>query len=394
MKKFKLKAQAVKALELGKRLISLKDLEAPEAIEQAPEGWVFGLADQSGQQIGQAIVGRQNKGFAWLLDPDILLEWSSDFVTVLFEEAVMKRENLLASEDTTAFRLFNGEGDGCGGLTIDYYDHYAVINWYSRGAYQYRQWWIQVLEAWDHGIKGIYQVKRFELDDQESALDPVLGQAADQPLVIRENGVSYAVYLGQSWMTGIFLDQRSVRQFVKEQAQGLKVLNLFSYTGAFSVAAAVGQAEKTVSVDIANRSLEWTRENFCLNQLEASNDTNEIRVMDVFDYIAYAKKHNLLYDFVICDPPSFARSKKRHFSVDKDYFALAQDLFEITRPGGICLLSTNNASLMLETFRQQMTLAGANKKAQLIQQFELPEDFPTSSDPESAYLKVLVFYVP
>lgn len=396
MKRYRISDQTCQRLLAGERLLYLEDFEQPESISQAPEGMVFFFSPADQSLTGQAIVSRQNKGFAWVFALDSQTVWSQEWVDYCLEQAVGLRKELFESSSTNAFRLFNGEGDGVGGITIDWYHRFLSINWYSRGAYHYREWWLnsltQILSP--YGLEGIYETKRYDLSPGEDAFSYTGKKPHDGHLVIKENNVNYEVCLGNDWMTGIFLDQREVRRFIQDQANQLDVLNLFSYAGAFSIAAAVGGARSTTSVDVANRSVELTQANLKINDQSIDPQKNQIVVMDVFDYLSYAKRNDLDFDLVICDPPSFARTKKRTFSALTDYEDLARDLFEITRVGGFCVVSTNHSRFYKDQFVQMMNQAaqGCDYQGQLIQSFELPFDFPTSADAQSQYLKVLVYY--
>lgn len=394
MKRYHLRPLASKRVNAGQRLLQIDDFEHPGQVEHLEEGMVIMLTDQNKQSNAKAIIGRQNKGLGWIFTHDADEYWEEELVRGRIESAIELRRNFFEMEETTAFRLFNGEGDGIGGLTIDWYDGFIQINWYSRGIHSYRDWIMASLIELLPAIRGVYETKRFKVGADELAIEHTQGELAPQPLVILENGNQYAVYLGEDWMTGIFFDQREVRQYIQTQAQGLTVLNLFSYTGAFSVAAAVGGAAKTVSVDVANRSNTRTKEQFELNGIVPEQPDHEIRVMDVFDYIAYAKRHQLQFDLIVCDPPSFARTKQYVFKADKDYAKLAQDLFEVTAPGGLCIVSTNHSGYKREDFQADMASVGKEygNGFQMIQSFDLPADFPTSPDAESQYLKVLTFY--
>lgn len=143
-------------------------------------------------------------------------------------EAIEKRQAYFRSEDTTAFRLFNSEGDGIGGLQIDYYAGYIVITWYSEGIYTFREWVLDSVRKLV-SYEGIYEKKRFAEDGSYTGEDDyVEGKRGEFPLLIKENGITYATYLNDGPMTGIFLDQRLVRKRIMDQyAVGKRVLNLF-----------------------------------------------------------------------------------------------------------------------------------------------------------------------
>ena len=313
-----------------------------------------------------------------------------------FERKITKALNLRKSfyenELTTAFRVFNGEGDGIGGLTIDYYAGYYLINWYSEGIYSFKECVYKVLEN-ANNYQGIYQKKRFDMQgkyiDQD---DFVQGSEADFPLIIKENGMNFAVNLNDGAMTGIFLDQRNVRNVIRNKySKNKTVLNTFSYTGAFSVAALSGGAKKTVNVDLASRSEAMTIEQFSVNGFDY--EAQEIRVMDVFNYFRYAKRHELKYDLVVLDPPSFARSKKYTFSTAKNYPELIMDAIAITEKDGVIVASTNNASFGMKKFKRFVEdgFKQMNTKYKTLEEFSLPEDYRINRNyPNSNYLKVLI----
>lgn len=388
---FELTPQAAQNICQGHRLITLEDFVNAYQVKQVEDGSRIHLIDSQGNFLAKALVGRQHKGLAWVFTTSNEEVWSPELLVDRLAIAFNKRHQF-SSQQTTAYRLFNGEGDGIGAVTIDYYDGYLQINWYSKGIYAYRHWLVDAIITLRPDLLGIYETKRFMTEDGEKAIEHTWGSLAPQPIHILENGLQYAIYLGEDWMTGLFLDQREVRQFVQMQAAGLSVLNLFSYTGGFSVAAAAGGADCTVSVDVANRSIPRTHEQFALNQISTPSDKHEIRVMDVFDYVNYAQRHDKTFDMIVCDPPSFARTKKYRFKVEKDYVSLADQLFSCLSPGGFLILSTNHSGYYKDQFMADMLDVANHHGGQLIQSFDLPADFPTSQDLMSAYLKVLVFY--
>lgn len=389
-----LKRRAEQRILQGERLVQANDIHHAMEIDSLNEGQVYPLHNKQGKFVAQLLVGRQHKGLGWIISLDQDQRWTIEYVESLIEAALMMRQRLFAHQNhTNAWRIFNGEGDGIGGITIDWYHGYMLINYYSIGIYKYHAWFEQILQELMPEVQGIYETRRF-INDMTEANRHVAGEEAPRPHLIQENGINYAVYLGEDWMTGIFLDQREVRDFVRSQAQNLKVLNLFSYTGAFSVAAAMGGAAHTVSVDVAKRSLDLTQEQFVVNQIQPTPDKHEIRVMDVFEYIEYAKRHQLKFDLIICDPPSFARTKKTIWRVEEDYRNMAKELLDLLYPNGMGIFSTNAAKYTLANFRhdiEQATLQ-ANGEYIFLTQYRLPQDFPTSQDALSQYLKVLIYY--
>lgn len=159
---------------------------------------------------------------------------------------------------------------------------------------------------------------------------------------------------------GLFLDQRSNRRWLQAHARDKRVLNLFAYTGGFSVAAAKGGAAQVVSVDLSAKFLEWAKENFAANQLDASalnadgSARYEFRAIETRAYLAWAKKQGLRFDFIICDPPSFARTEKGVFRIETDFDALVAECVNLLEPGGRLLLCSNYEAWTTAKWWQQL----------------------------------------
>ncbi|WP_391206429.1 class I SAM-dependent rRNA methyltransferase [Psychrobacillus sp. L4] len=359
------------------------------------EGSILNLQNPAGKFVGKGYVGMQNKGIGWLLSKKENEKIDTSFFQKKIAAAIKNREDYYSSNDTTAFRIFNGEGDGIGGLTIDYFDGFYLISWYSEGIYSFKEMILEALEA-SVSYRGIYEKKRFDTKGQYVEDDDfVKGERGEFPLIVKENGLNFAIYLNDGAMVGVFLDQRDVRKKIRDAySKGKNVLNTFSYTGAFSVFAAAGGAKKTTSVDLAKRSLTKTTEQFEVNRMDA--EKQDIIVMDVFDYFKYAKRKELAFDVVILDPPSFARSKKYTFSSAKDYTNLLKDAIAITEKNGVIVASTNNATFGMKKFKTfvEKAFKESNRKYTIEEEYSLPSDFRTSSlFKEGNYLKVLFIRV-
>ncbi|WP_144510617.1 class I SAM-dependent rRNA methyltransferase [Bacillus sp. FJAT-22090] len=360
-------------------------------IDSLNDGAIIKLRNPSDKFVGKGYVGKQNKGIGWLLTKNENEPIDTAFFHKKITTAIKQRTDYFDNKDTTAFRVFNGEGDGIGGLTIDYFDGFYLISWYSEGIYSFKDTILEALET-AVSFKGIYEKKRFDTKGQYLEDDDfVKGERGEFPLIVKEYGQNFAIYLNDGAMVGVFLDQRDVRKTIRDSyAKGKNVLNTFSYTGAFSVFAAAGGAKKTTSVDLAKRSLSKTTEQFEVNGIDAANQ--DIIVMDVFDYFKYAKRKELAFDMVILDPPSFARSKKYTFSSAKDYTNLLKDAIAITEKNGIIVASTNNATFGMKKFKTfvEKAFKDINRKYSIEEEFSLPSDFRTSPlFKEGNYLKVL-----
>ena len=385
MKKLTVSRQVARKLKQGQSLLEKQYFDSLPTLDQAIQ-----LLSGDRQSLGVGYLSEQNKGIGWFVSQE-LVAFDQAFFMELFIKAKQYRRSYYEDEKTTAFRLFNQEGDGFGGFTVDLYDEFVVFSWYNLYVYQIKEIILAAFQEVFPEIRGGYEKIRFKGLDYESA--HVYGEEAPQEFLILENGVSYQVFLNDGLMTGIFLDQHEVRgSLVDGLAAGQSLLNMFSYTAAFSVAAAMGGAVETTSVDLAKRSRELSEAHFVANGLAL--DDHRFVVMDVFDYYKYAKRHELSYDVIVLDPPSFARNKKRTFSVAKDYHRLVSEALEILNPGGTLILSTNAANVTKEKFKKQIEKGFQGRKHRYVVEYGLPGDFRWNKKEESSnYLKVFTIRV-
>ncbi|MGM0124655.1 23S rRNA (-C5)-methyltransferase [Enterococcus sp. AZ194] len=385
----KVTKQAEKKLRRGYPLLQKEDLIK----EVKPTNQWVSFINETGQFLAKGYLGEQNKGIGWVLskkDEPI----HEGFFEKLFMTAKQSRQRYFSDETTTAFRLFNGEGDGLGGLIIDLYDSYAIFSWYNQTLFQNKEELVAAFQQVFPEVSGAYEKIRFS-DATLPESQFVYGEKAPEPLLVKENGINYATYLDEGLMTGIFLDQKEVRE---ELSMGLvagkSLLNMFSYTGAFSVAAKMGGASQTTSVDLAKRSLPKTQEQFQVNHLGLEG--NKIVVMDVFDYFKYAARKKLSFDVIVLDPPSFARNKKKVFSVAKNYGDLVEDSVDILTKEGLLIASTNAANVSKEKFQKMIEASFKKKNVRFkkINEYSLPADFKTIPEfEEGNYLKVFFYKV-
>ena len=381
MNRIRVSKRVEKKLAKGLVLLEASDLENVNLKDQEVE-----VQSQEGTFLGTAYLSQQNKGLGWFVSTD-KVAFNQAFFETLFRQAKEKRRSYYQDDLTTAFRLFNQEGDGFGGLTVDLYGDYAVFSWYNSYVYQIRKAISEAFRQVFPEVLGAYEKIRFKGLDYESA--HVYGQEAPDFFTVLENGVLYQVFMNDGLMTGIFLDQHEVRgSLVDGLAMGKSLLNMFSYTAAFSVAAAMGGASQTTSVDLAKRSRELSQAHFQANGI--STGDHRFIVMDVFEYFKYAKRKGLTYDVIVLDPPSFARNKKQTFSVAKDYHKLISQSLEILNPGGIIIASTNAANVSRQKFTEQIDKGFAGRSYQILNKYGLPADFAYNKKDESSnYLKVI-----
>lgn len=383
------KAKYVKSFRNGNPLISAEAISNMDKVRE--EGTIIELYDDKKNFLGKGYYGKQNKGSGWILTTKREEAIDQVFFDKKIKTALENRKAMFNNQQTTAFRVFNGEGDGIGGLTIDYFAGYYMVTLYSEGIASFKE---EIITALTNLVeyKGIYEKKRYDSKGKYIEDDDfVAGEKPEFPLIVKENGIHFAVYLNDGAMVGVFLDQRNVRKLIRDKyAKGRRVLNTFSYTGAFSVAAALGGALMTTSVDLANRSKSKTIEQFSVNGIDGHSQ--EIIVEDVFNYFKYAVRKQLRYGMVILDPPSFARSKKNTFSAGKDYPKLLAQAIAITEKNGVIVASTNCSTFGMSKFKDfiRQAFAQTGDKYKIIEEQSLPEDFKTIKEfPEGDYLKVV-----
>lgn len=387
--RLKIKNTLAREIKQGYPLITKDGILNPQILDK--ENVILNLVDEKNKFVAKGYYGKQNKGYGWVLSYKENEYIDQAFFAKKIKSAIDYRSALYQSTETTAFRIFNGEGDGIGGLTIDYFTGYYLVTWYSEGIYSFKDEIIAALQE-VIPVKGIYQKKRFDTNGQYlEDNDYVMGEIPEWPLIVKENNQQFAIYLDDGAMVGIFLDQRDVRKRIRDHySKGKTVLNTFSYTGGFSVFAAAGGATKTTSVDLANRSLAKTTEQFSINNIDAN--TQDIIVEDVFKYFKYAVKKELQFDMVVLDPPSFARSKKFTFSAAKDYTNLLKEAITITKEDGVIVASTNCSTFNMKKFKSFIDTAfkQLGSSYTILEEYSLPEDFRTNEYfKEGNYLKVV-----
>ncbi|MFO0762845.1 MAG: class I SAM-dependent methyltransferase [Byssovorax sp.] len=328
-------------------------------------------------------------------------EAASPFASVEAIEAAMReaaglRYGLAVDQETTAFRIVNGGGDGLPGVSVDIYGDHLVVSLASEEAEAARE---MVLDAAMRlGPKGVYLKVRPKhasvvVDTRRAEVAPkeaVRGESAPEELTIHELGLPYLVRLGDGLSTGIFLDQRENRRRAREMAAGLRVLNLFAYTGAFTVAAVAGGARSSLTVDVSAGALAWARKN--LDAQGADPALHRTLEADALRWLAGAGAAAETFDLVFLDPPSFATTKKSRFSAESDYRSLAAAALARLAPGGRLLACTNHRGIAKIRFRRFLHEAAREAGRAVAQMKDLPDpvDFPPEPGAEAHLKSVLV----
>jgi len=310
------------------------------------------------------------------------------------EAALRRRAALLADPQTNVARLFNSAADGIDGLVIERFGDVLVAQMHESrlrlSEDAVRDMCSMMAERL--GARAVYRkvypVQRSSVvrDIEERHRDPTpwIGQAVEPELQVLESGLRFVVRPYDGYLTGLFLDHRATRARIRELAVGRRVLNAFAYTCGFTLAAAAGGAEGTVSVDFSKKSLEWGRRNLAANGVTL--ERHRFFWSDVFDYYRRAMRLGHRYDLIILDPPTFSRGQrsKRVFSVSTQLEQLVSGAVGLLDPGGILYVSINHRGTSLFQLERVVTRAvrRGNRRAAVLDRPALPDDF--AGDPDFA----------
>jgi 23S rRNA (cytosine1962-C5)-methyltransferase len=295
--------------------------------------------------------------------------------------------------DTTMFRIIHGEGDGLPGLIADYYDGVVVLQFHSVGMYRHRELIAEILEKrLEERLEAIYDKSENTLPFR-SGIGSVNGWIKGNavcPKVVMENGYRFEIDWINGQKTGFFIDQRENRMLASTYSKGRSVMNLFGYTGGFSVYC-ISNARMVHSVDSSAQASEMARSNVLLNC--ADNPAHEVHTTDAFSYLAESSGK---YDMMILDPPAFAKHNNVLGNALQGYKRLNMKAIENILPGGIIFTFSCSQVVSRENFRKSVFVAAANagRRVRILHQMSQPPDHPVNIfHPESEYLKGLVLYV-
>jgi 23S rRNA (cytosine1962-C5)-methyltransferase len=270
-----------------------------------------------------------------------------------FVDAASLRYALWSRAD--AFCLFHGAADGLPGVRVVRYGDFVVLELSAERAALAPDIARMFLEL---GARGVYLKLRERGDlrqtDHETLAPtaPILGEKAARRFEVHEGKLRFWVELGSGLQTGLFVDQRDSRALVHDGAAGLRVLNLFSYTGSFSVAAAVGGASQVTSVDLSAPALAFCRDNFTLNGIDPAK--HRFIQDDVQKWLEFAKDKGERFDLVVLDPPSFGSAGRATFEVARDYERVAAAAFRLLKPRGKLLAVTNHRGTSRDRLRKKL----------------------------------------
>lgn len=369
-----------------------------KAVERAPNRLAAGaIVDvaEGGRFVARGYYDPHSAIAVRILTRDAAEEIDATFWRRRIARALGLRRELVFG--TTGYRMVHGESDGLPGVVADRYDRFAVLKLYSAGLTPHRDAIVEGLRAEAEDLAGIYgrdEIPRDDDDDEGGAPQGRVLWGAEPPerIAIDEGGMTILVDVHRGQKTGHFLDQRENRRMVRTLARGRpEALNLFSYTGGFSVAAALGGSKHVVSVDVDRDAIALARENFRANGLDAAD--HAFAAEDVSEMLARYRKQGRRFDLVVCDPPAFAKSQKAVDSAVAGYAALNRAALQVVSPGGLLVTASCSARVSSEMFFDAVK-EGAFKgrmEVQVVGETRQPADHPVALQfREGRYLKCLV----
>ena len=393
MKKFTVGPETVRMLQLGHPWVIADRYTKNWSGGHAGE--LISLVDERNNPLATALYDPADRIVARILtrnDIGAMAKWLSR----KFAASLQLREHALLG-NTDVYRLVNGEGDGLPGITVDRYGDYLMLQLYTAA-------WDNYLEDIKGALievfkpRGIYrklrpqETRALEAKSKNKQYSCLIhGEKAPVPMVVTENDLCYLVDLREGLNTGIFPDQRRNREELMRRVKGKTLLNLFAFTGAFSVAAASADAARVTSVDVSKKYLDVARENFTLNNIDV--EQHEFIVADVFSTLARMEKEKQTFDVILFDPPSFSTTKKSRFSTQGGTAKLVAATLPLLNGGGLLISSSNHQKVTHEDYLKELRKGALQRDAVLKTIFVSgqPEDFPCDvTFPEGRYLKFVI----
>ncbi|HEX9778423.1 MAG TPA: class I SAM-dependent rRNA methyltransferase [Geopsychrobacteraceae bacterium] len=394
MKQYIVGPDTVRMLELGHPWVIADRFTARWPGGKA--GDLIELVDEQRRLLATALLDPDQRIVARVLSRTGL-QLDADWLGLRLHAAEQLRLQHARLRETDAYRLVNGEGDGLPGLTVDRYGDYLMVQLYTPAWDRYLPLLLQGLRR-QFRPRGIYrklrpqETRQLEAKSRDKAYSELCwGEAAPVPLLVRENGLDFQVDLREGLNTGLFPDQRCHRQDLMQRARGKRVLNLFAFTGAFSVAAAAAGAKQVTSVDVSASYLQQARENFSSNRLNPKR--HEFIVGDVFRELSRMQQEKRRFDIILFDPPSFSTTRKSRFSTHGGTARLVAETLPLLEDGGLLISSSNHQKVDMPSYLKELRRGALQVGSELrtIYRGGQPEDFPCPvTFPEGDYLKYVI----
>ncbi len=306
--------------------------------------------------------------------------------------ALRKAIGLFENNYTNVFRVFHGEGDHCPGLVIDNYNNTLVVQTHSIGMLrQVDEIAEAIKKVWGKALVGIFTKGDQTLKQKEISSDLkkiLFGEVGETEVL--ENGHKFKVDILEGQKTGFFIDQRDNRFLLEKYSQGKTVMNLFGYTGGFSVYALGGGAKEVHTIDVSAKAVEQANANIALNNYKGKHEGITADAFEIF------KQLPIDYDIMVLDPPAFAKHQGALSNAREAYRRLNKLAFDTIKPGGIIFTFSCSQVITKDIFRTAVFSAAAQsgRTVRILHQLTQPADHPVNLfHPETEYLKGLVLYV-
>ncbi|WP_145574317.1 23S rRNA (cytosine(1962)-C(5))-methyltransferase RlmI [Yersinia alsatica] len=356
----------------------------------AISGETIDILDSQGKWLARAAYSPESQILArvWTFQQDEVID--SEFFVRRLQQAQSWRDWLAQRDGLNGYRLIAGESDGLPGITIDRFQNFLVLQLLSAGAEYQRAALVSALQKC-YPECSIYDRSDVSVRKKEGlplTQGTVYGEMPPALLPITENGMQLLVDIQQGHKTGFYLDQRDSRLAARNYADGRRVLNCFSYTGAFAVAALMGNCQQVISVDTSQSVLDIAKQNVELNQLDLSKA--EFIRDDVFQLLRNYRAQGEKFDMIIMDPPKFVENKSQLASACRGYKDINMLAIQLLRPGGILLSFSCSGLMPTDLFQKILADAAldAGHDIQFIEQFRQAADHPViATYPEGLYLK-------
>jgi 23S rRNA (cytosine1962-C5)-methyltransferase len=354
-------------------------------------GNIVRVIDNKGRALALGYYNPKSQIAVRILSRNLAQAIDAEFFRERLEAALARRAPFYDPDETDSLRLIHAEADGLPGFVVERYDGFIVVQCHTLGAERLKELLLDALEE-RFSPRGIFERSDLGVRSYEGlptdTVGALRGETPPATIWMRENGMKLAVDIAGGQKTGFYLDQRDNRTLVRRISAGRDVLNLFSYTCATSVAAALGGARRVESVDCDQSALDLARANVEINGLSMANQElikgDAMRVMS--EHLDRGHRH----DLVILDPPAFAKHRGALRSALRGYRDLNAKALRLLRRGGLLLTSSCSGLVTMEDFQQMLGLAAGDAGVGIVlqQASYQPFDHPISpAFPEGRYLK-------
>ena len=387
--------EVARRIRLGHPWVYREALDARRDLRQKP-GDPVELVDWDGEFVGRGVYDGESPISVRVMTRRQDETIGPALVKKRVAAALAMRRRYIDMDARQAVRLVHGESDGLPALFVDRYGDYLVCQIYANAAAGLRGALYDALEA-ELGPAAIYEQLRTRPLSGEApprpAAELVRGRPAPVEVEVREDDLRFAVNVTAPMSSGLFADLRLGRAAIRRWAEGRRVLNLFSYTGAISVYASRGGAREVCAVNVAPRAHARARKNFSLSGLDP--EAPEYVVGDVFKVLARFAERSRRFDLVAIDPPAFASGSRggRPWSAVKDYGELVAAALAVTEPGGLLAAASSTHKMSQSDFDLALAEGAARTGTglRIVERCSLPVDFPVAPGfPEGNYLKFAV----